>query len=113
MTQLALGYFSSDLRGVNCLESRHLIKPVINYFRTPTEEKTDFECSKCVFAIDLESYAAPYAGRNLSGQGLPLVLHAQTGAGDNTNTASLCDCYVIHDTMFVLDGATGVIQSNS
>jgi hypothetical protein len=113
-TQLALGYYSSDLRGVNCLESRHLIKPVINYYRSAANEKTpNNQCSKCVFAIDLESYSASYAGKNLSGQGLPLVLHCQTGEGANTDTASLCDCYVIHDTMFMLDGATGVIQANS
>jgi len=113
-TQLALGYYSSDLRGVNCLESRHLIKPVINYYRSASDEKTpNNECSKCVFALDLESYSASYAGRNLAGQGLPLVLHCQTGAGANTDTAFLFDCYVIHDTMFMLDGATGVIQANS
>ena len=112
-TQLALGYFSSDLRGVNCLEERHNAKPISNYYRTASEEKTDKECSKCQFAVDLESYNAAYAGKNLAGQGLPLVLHCQTGAGDNENTASLCDMYVIHDVMFILDGASGVITANS
>lgn len=113
-TQLALGYFSSDLRGVNCLQERHLQKAVNNYFReATTDEKTNGLTSKCQFSLDLESYNASYAGKNLAGQGLPLVLHATTGDGDNVNSASLCDCYVIHDTMFILDGASGVITANS
>ena len=112
-TQLALGYFSSDLRGVNCLEQRHLVKPVSNYYRSANDEKANKKTSKCQFAVDLESYNAAYAGKNLAGQGLPLVLHCTTGDGDNANSASLCDMYVIHDVMYVLDGATGVISANS
>jgi hypothetical protein len=111
-TQLALGYFSSDLRGVNALEKTNTAKPESTYYQTSAKELIG-HTSRCQFAIDLESYEAAYAGKNLAGQGLPLVLHCTTGTGDNTQSASLCDCYVIHDTMFILDGASGVITANS
>ena len=58
-----------------------------------------------------------YAGKNLAGQGLPLVLHAQTGDGVNNfggaATACLVDLFVVHDVMYILDGATGIITANS
>ncbi len=113
-TQLALGYFSSDLRGVGCNAARNTPKPISSYIQAAaTDEKTSHKASKCQFSLDLESYNASYAGKNLAGQGLPLVLHCTTGDGDNVNSASLCDCYVVHDTMFILDGASGVITANS
>ena len=118
-TQLALGYYSSDLRGLDSKMFRNftddatgVYKQISTYFRSAGDDKAG-KASRCMFAIDLETYNAAYAGRNLSGQGLPLVLHCQTGDGANNADAVLLDCYVIHDTMFMLDGATGVIQANS
>jgi hypothetical protein len=118
-TQLALGYYSSDLRGLDnkmlsgdLSATSSVFKQDSTYFRSAADDKGG-KGSRCMFAIDLETYNAAYAGRNLSGQGLPLVLHCQTGDGANNADAVLLDCYVIHDTMFMLDGATGVIQANS
>ena len=115
-TQAALGYFNSDLRGADCISGRNLAKPVSIYYRGAAADKLA-KCSRCLFSLDLESYNAAYAGKNLAGQGLPLVLHAQTGDGANnfggSATACLVDVFVKHDVMFVLDGATGVITANS
>ena len=77
-------------------------------------EQTGLLAGKNQFSIDLESYNASFAGKNLSGQGLPVVLHATVGAnGANALGAVLCDLYVLHDTVFVLDGLTGTITANS
>jgi hypothetical protein len=115
-TQLALGYFNSDLRGCDCISGRNLAKPVSIYYRSAADDKLA-KNSRCLFSLDLESYDAAYAGKNLAGQGLPLVLHAQTGDGANNfgdaATACLVDLFVVHDVMFVMDGATGVINANS
>ena len=115
-TQLALGYFSSDLRGCDCISGLSDAKPVSIYYRSAADDKLA-KPSRCLFALDLESYDAAYAGKNLAGQGLPLVLHAQTGDGANNfggaATACLVDLFVVHDVMYVLDGATGVITANS
>ena len=110
-TQLALGYFNSDLRGCDCIADLNLAIPVSIYYRNATDDKAK-RPSRCLFSLDLESYDAAYAGKNLAGQGLPLVLHAQTGDGANEN-ACLVDLFVVHDVMYVLDGATGVITANS
>ena len=115
-TQMALGYFNSDLRGCDCISGLYNAKPVSIFYRNATDDKLA-KCSRCLFSLDLESYNAAYAGKNLAGQGLPLVLHAQTGDGaqnfGGVNTACLVDTFVLHDTMFILDGATGVISANS
>jgi len=115
-TQMALGYFNSDLRGCDCISSRNLAKPVSIYYRSAADDKLA-KPSRCLFCLDLESYDAAYAGKNLAGQGLPLVLHAQTGDGANNfggvATACLVDVFVVHDVMYILDGATGVITANS
>ena len=115
-TQLALGYFNSDLRGCDCISGRNLAEPVSIYYRSAADDKLA-KNSRCLFSLDLESYNAAYAGKNLAGQGLPLVLHAQTGDGANNfagaATACLVDLFVVHDVMYVMDGSTGVINANS
>ena len=115
-TQLALGYFNSDLRGCDCISGLNNAKPVSIFYRSAADDKLA-KPSRCLFSLDLESYDAAYAGKNLAGQGLPLVLHAQTGDGANNfggaATACLVDLFVVHDVMYVLDGATGVITANS
>lgn len=115
-TQLALGYYSSDLRGANTkqLSAQTLagvIKQRSNYYRSAANDKAG-STSRCIFSIDLDSYNASYAGKNLAGSGLPLVFHAQTGDGANEQSV-LCDMYVVHDVMYNLEGQTGVIQSMS
>tara|TARA_R100001079_G_scaffold61439_2_gene31618 strand:- start:317 stop:1678 length:1362 start_codon:yes stop_codon:yes gene_type:complete len=110
--QLALGHYSSDLRGICSIDARHNADPVETYLIDA--ENTSKEGGKALFSLDLESYNAAFAGKNLAGQGLPLVFHAQTGAGGIQNSgAVLCDLYVIHDVVYVLDGMTGVISANS
>tara|TARA_R110001599_G_scaffold105412_8_gene266634 strand:+ start:822 stop:2198 length:1377 start_codon:yes stop_codon:yes gene_type:complete len=116
-TQLALGYFSSDLRGANTKQlssqdAAGIVKQQSNYYRSAANDKAG-STSRCLFSIDLDSYNAAYAGKNLAGSGLPLVLHAQCGAGANDPNSILCDMYVVHDIMFNLEGQTGVIQSMS
>ena len=115
-TQMALGYFNSDLRGCDCISGLNNAKPVSIFYRSAADDKLA-KPSRCLFSLDLESYDASYAGKNLAGQGLPLVLHAQTGDGANNfggvATACLVDIFVVHDVMYVLDGATGVITANS
>ena len=111
-TQLALGYFNSDLRGVDCIASLDAPKPLSIYYRSAADDKAG-KISKCLFCLDLESYNASYAGKNLAGQGLPLVLHCLTGDGAQTIGSPLVDCWVIHDVMYILEGQTGVINANS
>ena len=79
------------------------------------DSEHDSKCCKAVFALDLESYNSAFAGKNLAGQGLPLVYHATVGGteGAQANGALLLDLYVIHDVVYVLDGMTGVITANS
>ena len=111
-TQLALGHYSSDLRGICAIDERHNADPVETYLIDA--ENSSKKGGKALFSLDLESYNAAFAGKNLAGQGLPLVFHASTGAGGIQNTgAVLCDLYVIHDVVYVLDGMTGVISANS
>ena len=109
--QLALGHYSSDLRGICSIDERHNADPKETYLQDA--ENTSKKSSKCQFSLDLESYNAAFAGRNLAGQGLPLVFHAQTGAGGIQNTgAVLADLYVIHDVVYVLSG-DGIMTANS
>ena len=112
--QLALGHYSSDLRGICSIDGRHNADPIETFLIT--DEKTSKEGGKALFSLDLESYNSAFAGKNLAGQGLPLVFHAQTGSKGIQNQAGgavLCDLYVIHDVVYVLDGMTGVITANS
>lgn len=113
-TQLALGHYSSDLRGICSIQT----DTAMNLGGTETyliDSEHNTNCGKAVFALDLESYNAAFSGRNLAGQGLPLVYHATVGGtqGAQKNGALQCDLYVIHDVVFVLDGMTGVLQANS
>ena len=112
--QLALGHYSSDLRGICSIDARHNPDPVETFLIN--DEKTTKEGGKALFSLDLESYNASFAGKNLAGQGLPLVFHAQVGANGIQNQAGgavLCDLYVIHDVVYVLDGMTGILSANS
>ena len=112
--QLALGHYSSDLRGICSIDARHNADPTETYLIV--DEKTSKEAGKALFCLDLESYNAAFSGMNLAGQGLPLVFHALTGSKGIQNQAAgavICDLYVIHDIVFVLDGLTGVISANS
>ena len=120
--QLALGHYSSDLRGI-CSQTRGVGAKTggeETYLITLENAVGDGNAgsgaiqSKCQFSLDLESYNAAFAGKNLAGQGLPLVFHANvlaTGAQDIS--ALLADLYCIHDVVYVLDGMTGVITANS
>ncbi len=112
-TQMALGYFNSNLRGGCFRDEHHNAGPTSTYLIDA--EQTSKDSSKCAFSLDLESYDAAYAGKNLASQGLPLVLHTKiTSAGGITGTgAVLVDLYCIHDVMYVLDGMNGVITANS
>jgi len=111
-TQLALGHYSSDLRGICAIDEKHNADAVETYLID--DENTNKKAGKALFSLDLESYNAAFAGKNLAGQGLPLVFHAQTGAKGIQNTgAVLCDLYCVHDVVYVLDGMTGVISANS
>ena len=105
--QLALGHFSSDLRGICSIHN-----DLPTYLPQAAEHNT--KCSKCVFALDLESYNAAFAGKNLSGAGLPLVLHATVDGtnGAQANGALLLDLYIIHDVVYVMD-SNGIINANS
>ena len=112
-TQMALGYFNSNLRGGCFHDAKHSVNPQNTYLID--DEQNSKDSSKCAFSIDLESYNAAYAGKNLASQGLPLVLHTQIGStkGITGTGAVLVDCYVVHDVMYVLDGMNGVIAANS
>lgn len=113
-TQLALGHYSSDLRGICSIQTLADMSGGGNSTYLIHSEH-DSTMGKAVFALDLESYNAAFAGKNLAGQGLPLVYHASVGGteGAQANEALQCDLYVIHDVVYVLDGMTGVLTANS
>ncbi len=105
-TQLALGHYSSDLRSL-CADAKV-------YYMAAGAANDKVLSSRAVFALDLETYGEGLAGKNLSGQGLPLVLHAQTGANSAQEVgAILADLYVIHDIIFQLDGVSGTLTASS
>jgi len=109
--QLALGHYSSDLRGICSIDARHNADPTETYLIDA--ENTSKEAGKALFSLDLESYNAAFAGKNLAGAGLPLVLHAQTGAGGIQNSgAVLVDLYVIHDVVYTMD-SNGIMNASS
>lgn len=105
-TQLALGHYSSDLRSL-CADGAV-------YYMAAGAANDKVLSSRAVFALDLETYGEGLAGKNLSGQGLPLVLHAQTGANSAQEVgAILADLYCIHDIIFQLDGVSGTLTASS
>ena len=112
-TQAALGYFNSNLRGGCFRDNLHTAAPTSTYLIDA--EQTSKLSSKCAFALDLETYDAAYAGKNLASQGLPLVLHTKINStkGITGTGAVLVDLFVIFDVMYVLDGVNGVITANS
>lgn len=73
---------------------------------------------KVAYGLDLEAYGHSdvQSGKNLANQGLPLVFEATLGAS-TTNQASsadcLCDCFLLHDVVYSLDGVSGSLQSNA
>jgi hypothetical protein len=113
-TQLALGHYSSDLRGICSIHTTNTMVDGGNE-EYLNDSEHDGKCGKAVFSLDLESYNSAFAGKNLAGQGLPLVYHASVGGteGAQANGALQLDLYVIHDVVYVLDGMTGVLTANS
>ena len=81
-------------------------------------DETGTVASKVAYALDLEAYGHSdvQSGKNLAGQGLPLVLEANLGTG-TANIASsadvLVDCYLLHDVVYSLDGMSGNITANA
>jgi hypothetical protein len=101
-TSMALGHFDSSLRAASTNASSY-------YNATDTTGS-----SRCAFAVDLESYGEGLAGKNLAGQGLPLVLYCQTAATKAQSIgAVLADLYIMHDIVFKLDGVSGTLSASS
>jgi len=76
--------------------------------------------SKIAYGLDLESYGHSdvQSGKNLSGQGLPLVFQAQLGAIDGDLNAAkgadiLVDQFLLYDVVYSLDGITGTLSANA
>jgi len=100
----AIGHYDSDLEGT--------LSNITQYMQVVDT----LTSSRCVFAVDLESYDEGISGKNLSGQGLPLVLNATLGVGA-TNAATLAaivaDLWVVHDVIYQLDGINGTLTASS
>ena len=81
-------------------------------------DDTGTAAPKVAYGLDLEAYGHSdvQSGKNLANQGLPLVFEATLGAS-TTNQASsadcLCDCFLLHDVVYSLDGVSGSLQSNA
>jgi len=109
-TLQALGHYNSNLRGfagdTTTTGGKYLVAAA----------NDDTLSSKAVFALDLESYGEGLSGMNLAGQGLPLVLHLNSG-GDagraSTDGALIADLFVVHDVIFTLDGVSGTLSASS
>ena len=110
-TLMALGHYDSNLRGSSSTRATNFGQ----YMQLVAADLT--ESSKCVFALDLESYGEGLSGMNLAGQGLPLVLHANFADSAATRAgranAILADLYVVHDVIFTLDGVSGTMSASS
>lgn len=109
-TLQALGHFNSNLRGF--AGDKDIGNGV--YIQPGTSDNV--LSSKCVFALDLETYGEGLNGMNLAGQGLPLVLHLNSGgnaARASTVGALIADLYVVHDVIFTLDGVSGTMSASS
>ena len=67
--------------------------------------------SKIAYGIDLESYGHSdvQSGKNLSGQGLPIVFRPTVTTGAD----QLFDCFLQHDVVYTLDGVSGTITASS
>jgi len=109
-TLQALGHYNSNLRGFS--GDVNIGNGI--YIQGGAGDKNN--SSKCVFALDLETYGEGLNGVNLAGQGLPLVLHLNSG-GDagraSTESALIADLYVVHDVIFTLDGVSGTMSASS
>jgi hypothetical protein len=109
-TLQALGHYNSNLRGF----SGDFDTAGGKFLVAAAEDDT--LSSKAVFALDLETYGEGLSGMNLAGQGLPLVLHLNSG-GDagraSTDGALIADLYVVHDVIFTLDGVSGTLSASS
>ena len=109
-TLQALGHYNSNLRGLSADKD---IGAGL-YIQKKATDKTG--SSKCVFALDLETYGEGLNGVNLAGQGLPLVLHLNSGGGgarSSVEGALIADLYVVHDVIFTLDGVSGTMSASS
>ena len=109
-TLMALGHYDSNLRGSSSTRATDFGQ----YMQLVAVDLT--ESSKCVFALDLESYGEGLSGMNLAGQGLPLVLHANfggTATRAGNGNALIADLYVVHDVIFTLDGVSGTMSASS
>tara|TARA_R110002020_G_scaffold474331_1_gene705343 strand:- start:1631 stop:3025 length:1395 start_codon:yes stop_codon:yes gene_type:complete len=115
---MALGHFDSNLRasvgGATGNTPSAIVPP---YIVAQNVANNDRDIGSLVtYCLDLETYGEGLAGKNLAGQGLPLVLHANLGTGGAQNVvgaAALADLFVIHDIIFKLDGTTGVLTASS
>jgi len=81
-------------------------------------DETGTSASKVAYALDLEAYGHSdvQSGKNLAGQGLPLVLEATLGTSTANMASSadvLVDCYLLHDVVYSLDGMSGNITANA
>ncbi len=109
-TLQALGHYNSNIRGFagdfDTTGGKYLVAAA----------NDDTLSSKAVFALDLESYGEGLSGMNLAGQGLPLVLHLNSG-GDggraSTDGALIADLFVVHDVIYTLDGVSGTLSASS
>ena len=114
---MALGHYDSNLRAsiAGCGGASPSITQAP--YIVPLVANADRDIgSAVVYCLDLESYGEGLAGKNLAGQGLPLVGHFNVGALGAQNVvgaAALADMYVIHDIVYRLDGATGVLTASS
>jgi hypothetical protein len=107
----ALGHMS-HLHGVCANKSDYYI----NDEETSATETTE-TCQKSIFALDTQPYTdnEQLSGMNLSGQGLPVVFHANLDATKGAQKISnlLLDLYSIHDIMYICDGVSGTISASS
>ena len=109
-TLQALGHYNSNLRGFAGDFD------IGNGVYIQAGASDNVLSSKCVFALDLETYGEGLNGMNLAGQGLPLVLHLNSGgngARASTVGALIADLYVVHDVIFTLDGVSGTMSASS
>lgn len=109
-TLMALGHYDSNLRGASFdVDTQHR-----KYMQNVADDND--RSSSVAFSLDLEQYGEGLSGMNLAGQGLPLVLHLNCGAGGaraSTVGALLADLYIVHDVIFTLDGVSGTMSASS
>jgi len=109
-TLMALGHYDSNLRGASFDVSTQHRK----YMQNVADDND--RSSSVAFSLDLEQYGEGLSGMNLAGQGLPLVLYLNCGAGGaraSTIGALIADLYVVHDVIFTLDGVSGTLSASS